>query len=336
MRSYNSLIKIWVVFAVLAFPAFYFVYKFGNPELGCRDYKDYYALFKDLNIDGVEAPFNMRLISSFFVHLMYKMGLHYDTEIVSDALGLERSVFFCAVFFNYLCVVSTCVVLFQTIKTHLNNVYMALFAGVAYLLGFGTLFFVMMPITDAFSIFIFSIIFYQYLKKNYWALVFLVLIILQREYYFLALGLYALCDFWKTKDKYYLYMLLTCIACFGTYMVLRKTIFFTPKYDHQASAGFFVESVFSIKFPLVPYLKQLIMTMNIFILYTGVLIYKWFKKTEVDGFGFVKLLILFFQINVISFAAVFGNNTGRYFYMLIPMVIFYLVKEVNPLLHHER
>jgi hypothetical protein len=53
---------------------------------------------------------------------------------------------------------------------------------------------------------------------------------------------------------------------------------------------------------------------------------------NIDAFDALKLFLLFVQINLISFAAVFGNNTGRYFYILVPLVIFCLVKEAKPLL----
>jgi hypothetical protein len=318
-----------LLYGALAFPAFYFVYKFGNPDYGCRDYRDYYSLFKDLDINGVEAPFNMRLLSSFFVHILYKMGLHYDTEIIFSNNGLDKGVFFCSVLLNYFSVIGTCVVMYFLLKKYFLDAFYAFGGGLLYLLGFGTLFFVLMPITDAFSIFLFSIAFYYYLQKRYALFFVLALLIFQREYYFLALGLVALCDFWKQRDKFYLYTLVLCVLCFTIYIVLRKTLFYTPKYDHQASTGFFLSSVFSLKFPLVPFIKQTLMTMNITVIYIGVLIYKKWKRLSIGKFDFVKVVLLFLQITVISFAAVFGNNMGRYFYMLIPMVIFYLMSELN-------
>ena len=73
------------------------------------------------------------------------------------------------------------------------------------------------------------------------------------------------------------------------------------------------------------------MTLNIFIVYVLVVIYKKWKRLEIDQFNLLKLGLLFLQINIISFVAVFGNNTGRYFYILIPLVIFQLIKELNPI-----
>lgn len=319
--------KIWIVYAILCFPMFYFVYKYGTPDLGLKDFYDYYKLYGNWDIEHVDAPFNMRLISTFFVYLLNKAGLHYDTQIAFDRLGMDKQIFFNAVFFNYLCIISTCTVIFFTIKKFFKQNSAAFIAGLVYLLGFGTLFYEFMPITDAFSILIFAIILYYYLSKSYLIIIPLLILILQREYVFLALGLIALMDFWKTREKYFLYTLLFCIGCFVIYFVLRKTVFYTPKYDHQASPSYFLESIVQIRFPLVPYIKQTLMTINVFILYLLVVAYKKYKKLEIDKFYLLKLTLLFLQINFISFAAVFGNNTGRYFYILIPIVIFALVKE---------
>ncbi len=282
-----------------------------------------------MDLDGVDAPFNMRLLSTFFVHVFYKLGLHYDTETVFDALALDRNIFFCAVFFNYLCVAATSSVIYFTAKKHFKDIYLAIIAGILYLLGFGTLFFVLMPITDALSILLFALVLHGYLSKNYRIFAPLILLIFQREYIFLALGLIAVIDYWKVREKYFLNIFIICVVCFGVYMILRKTIFYTSRYDHQASTAFFLDSILHIKFPLIPYIKQTLMTMNIFILYVFVLIYKKYKAYTIDLFGLVKLLALFIQINVISFAAVFGNNTGRYFYILVPFVIFQLIKEIH-------
>ena len=328
-------LKLWAIYALCCFPLFYFVYKYGTPDLGLKDFYDYYKLYSNWDIDHVEAPFNMRIVSTFFVYLMNKAGFHYETAIAFDSIGLSKQVFFNAVFFNYLCVVTTCTVLFFTIKKHFSDLLLSFTSGLIYLFGFGTLFYELMPITDAFSILVFSLVFYHYLNKSYLIILPLIVLILQREYIFLALGLIALMDLWKTKEKYYLHTLVICILCFASYFILRKTLFYTPKYDHQASPAYFLESIVQIRFPLIPYIKQTLMTLNIYLIYLLVYIYKKYKKLEADSFLFYKLLFLFLQINIISFAAVFGNNTGRYFYILVPVVIFGLVKESKLFLKNE-
>ncbi|MGZ4099769.1 MAG: hypothetical protein ACXVNM_12860 [Bacteroidia bacterium] len=334
--KFRLFIRSWIFYALLAFPSFYFVYKYGTPDYGLKDFFDYYKLYKDWNIGEVEAPFNMRLVSTYIVHLIYKCGFHYDTAIAFDKFAdLDKKVFFSAVFFNFLCIVSTCTILFLLIKKHFNNLILAFCSGLIYLLGFGTLFYEFMPITDALSVFLFALVLYYYLSKSYIIILPLVILILQREYVFLALSLIAALDLWKLKEKYYLHVLAVCILCFIIYFVLRKTVFYTPLYDRQASPVYFLESIFHLKFPLIPYIRQTLMTLNIFILFLILIVYKTFNKIPVDKFGLFKILLLFLQINIISFAAVFGNNTGRYFYILIPLIIYQLIKELQPLLSSQ-
>ncbi len=331
MRT-KGFIILFGLFSLLAFPLFYFVYKFGNPEYGTNDFFSYYKLYENWNIKDVDAPFNMRLLSSFFVYLMVKSGFFYDTATAFDQFGLNKHVFFNAVFFNYLCVVATCMVIFKTCLTYFKDHLLAFIGGLIYLLGFGTLFYELMPITDALSVLLFSILLMGYLSQRYWIVLPLFLLILQREYIFLALGLITLMDFYKFRIKYYAHMLVTCVFCFGVYFVLRKTLFYTPRYDHQASFCYFVDSIFTIKFPLMMYIRQTALTLNIFFIYIILFMYKTYKRMATNRFNFWKIVLLFLQINVISFAAVFGNNTGRYFYMLIPLVIFQLIGEVQPLI----
>jgi hypothetical protein len=328
----KTFFKISLVYALLAFPMFYFVYKYGTPDLGMKDFYDYYKLYSNWDLEHVDAPFNMRLLSTFFVYVMNQSGLHYNTTVAFAQTGLDQQVFFNAVLFNYLCITATCSVLFYLFKKQGQSTLLSFSGGALYLLGFGTLFFEFMPITDAFSVLFFTIILYLYLTKNYLIILPLLLMIIQREYIFMALGLLALLDYWKLREKFHLHILLGCVLCFAIYFILRKTIFFTPKYDHQASFSFFLSSLFKLKFSLGPYIRQTIMTLNLFILYFLIMAYKKYKKLNIGSFDALKLFLLFVQINLISFAAVFGNNTGRYFYILVPLVIFYLVKEAKPLL----
>lgn len=325
---------VWVLYTLLAFPLFYFVYKFGNPMFGCNDFFSYYILYDTFDISKVEAPFNMRLLSTFFVYLLNKTGLSYETATNFDQFtNLSKQVYFNSVLFNYLSVIATCTVIYYTIKKFFaNNVLLSFVAGIFYLLGFGTIFYEIMPITDAFSVFLFSAVLFAYLSKSYTIIPLLLPLIFQREYIFMALGLIALVDYFKYRERYYVLVLITCVFCFAIYYTLRKTVFFTPRFDHQASPSFFLDSIQTLKFPLGPYIKQTLMTLNLFIFYVLVLIYKNYYKLNIDKFSFFKLLLLFVQINLISVAAVFGNNTGRYFYILVPLVIFELVKEIQPLL----
>ena len=84
-NRYGSLAGLFFLFTLLSFPLFDFVYKFGNPEPLAHDFFQYYRLYKDWDIDNVNAPFNMRLVGAFFVHLLYRCNLYSDTDTAFDA-----------------------------------------------------------------------------------------------------------------------------------------------------------------------------------------------------------------------------------------------------------
>jgi hypothetical protein len=332
IKTAKSLGIITILYFLLGFPLFYYVYKFGNPSMGTNDFFSYYRLYKDWDFAAVESPFNMRLLSSFLVYLFNTAGLHYNTVTAFDQFGMDRQVFFNAILFNFLCVIATCVSIHTIVKRHFKDDLFAFLTGLVYLLGFGTIFFELMPITDALSVFIFSVTYDLYLSRRHLIILPLLFLIFQREYIFLALGLISLIDWLKFRVRYFMHVFCYCACGFVIYYILRKTVFYTPMYDFQASPDFFAESVLRLKFPLVPYLKQMMMTMNLSIVYVLILIYKRLKRIDTDNHAFLVFASLLVQINLISIAAVFGNNVGRYFYILVPFVLFQSASELAPMM----
>ena len=78
MKVKTSLL-LTTIYGTLAFPLFYFVYKYGTPDMGLNDFYSYYKLYASWDIEHVDAPFNMRLLSYFIVNLMNRTGLNYET-----------------------------------------------------------------------------------------------------------------------------------------------------------------------------------------------------------------------------------------------------------------
>ena len=326
---------VFVVYFLLSFPSFYFVYKFGDPTIVAHDFFQYYRLYNNWDWADVNAPFNMRLISTFFVFLFNKLGLVYNTETVFDkyvAYGFDKGVYFNAILFNCLCVAATSTVIFQTIKKHLKDNLLAIASGMIYLLGFGTLFFELMPCTDAFSILLFATVWYAYLIKSQWIYLLLIAAIFQREYILMVMPLIALVDYFKTRDTYFVIVLLTGTISFLCFFWLRSTLFYTPALSFQTQPKALFYALTHSTFPIVPFIKQTLMTLNIFILYLFIIFYKWKNNMKFNSGAFVKFMLLFVQLIVVSFAAVLGNNAGRYFYILIPFVIFELAGEAQSLL----
>jgi hypothetical protein len=259
-----------------------------------------------------------------------KIGIYYETATAFDkyiGYGFDKCVYFNAILFNYFCIVITSTLIFKTITDHLKNKVAGFIGGLIYLLGFGTIFYEMMPCTDAFSTLLFAWMFICYLNKSQWLFLLVVLSIFQREYLIMTMGLIALIDFIVKKDKYYLIVFVLSVLSFFIYFILRRTYFYTPALSFQTSPGTLVDGFTNVSFPILPFIRQTFMTLNIFILYLGVIAYKYYRGMLYDKNAFIKLTLLFVQIILISFAAVLGNNAGRYFYMLSPFIIFELVKE---------
>ncbi|WP_317898653.1 hypothetical protein [Aurantibacillus circumpalustris] len=338
MKLLNSIL-LYLLFLFLGLPLFYFVYKFGDPEPLAHDFFQYYWLYKDFDVSRVIAPHNMRLVGAFFAHLFYQANFFYDTATVFDkyaAWGFLKQVYFNAVFFNYLSVAATCLVLFSILKKHFKDFLFSFTGSLLYLLGFGTLFYELMPLTDAFSILLFAIALKAYLDKKPYIIIPLLLLVFQREYILIAVGTYALIDYLYHKDFYFLKIFIACSLFFLVHVTLRKTVFYTPHLDYQASGNYFSSNLFHINYSLTSYLKQLAMTLNLLFVYLGIVLYKKLKGLSFDGFSLIKISILFLQINVICHLAGHGNNCGRYFYMLTPLIVFMLIREIFPLVQRGK
>ena len=322
-------VKLLGLFALLSFPLFYFVYKYSNPDFGTVDFYDYYKLYKGMDYKSADSPLNMRLAGSFFVYLLNKTGLVYNTETQIDKMPFDKSIYFNAILFNFICVIVTCVMIFHLLRSQKHNLLLSFVGALAYLLGFGTIFYELMPLADAPAILLFSIVLWYYYKKSHLIVIPLIILIFQREYIFLALGLLTLMDYIKLRERYYLNILIYCIICFFTYVILRKMFFETPRYSHHTNAGFIAESLSTLRFPLFPFLRQTAMTMNIFVIYVGVILYKRIKHITYNKYEFLKSVLLLLQIFVLSFLLALGNNTGRYYYILIPFIILSMMNELK-------
>lgn len=324
-------LKVWVIYVLLAFPMFYFAYKFGVLLQGYKDAESYLKLYENLSSPDVEAPFNMRLISASIIHFMDKLGLMYYTECSIDAYPqFDKSLFFNNIFLNFFCISLTSFSLYRIFVKLGFNPIMSFLSGVLYLLGFGTLFYLMMPGPDALSVLIFTWIVYFYIQKSFWLIPLFSLLILQREYFFLSFMVISLMDFLKQKNKYYIYVFIINIACFLIYFALRKTIFHTHHWSHQTSPEFLLKTLFNSDLQLVPLIKQSLMTMNIYLIYIFIIIYKKMKGMSINSHYLLITLLMLAEITVLSYAATFGTNNGRYFYLNIPFFLYFMMLEIRP------
>jgi hypothetical protein len=330
-------ILIFLFFLLISYPLFYFCYKFGNPEMGGSDYFDYYKLYSNWNYSAVESPFNTRIISPFLVYLFGKLHIFYDTQIAFVKAGYSPRIYFNAVFVNYLCLVCTCFVIYKTIETFVRSRLLAILGGMVYLFGFGTSFYDLTGLTDAFSSLLFAIVLYAYFSKSRYILLVLLLSIIQREYILMVLGLMAGFDwvFRKESRKFHLETFIACIVFFTAYFVLRKTVFLTPLFQNQLEVGTYFGRLLNpatIHWP--EFIRQTILSQNLVFIYLGILIVKRVRHRTINTSNLILTLLLFIQANVINFLAFLGNNGGRCYYMIMPLIMYFAALEAEPLIDH--
>ncbi|TND02410.1 MAG: hypothetical protein FD123_4083 [Bacteroidetes bacterium] len=329
---------LFLVFALLGYPLLYYAYKFGTPEFGGLDVYSYLKLYTNWDFAAVDAPFNQRLVSTYLTYLLHSTGLHYSTETAIAGLGLDPSVYFAALLVNFAAVVATCIVIFRIVERFVNATPLFAFtAGLIYLLGFGTIFFQVSALTDALSVLLLAGAFYFYLARSLWLLPVFLLAIFQREYIFIVFGGMAAFHwlFVKSERRYFLQVLLASMFCFAVYLVLRKTLFHTPRYDHQLSIGDFLGNLsIAVKY-MKGYFSQTFLIQNLLLIYVILCLYKYFSKMPCNRQNLLLSLFLLGEIVVISFLSRLGNNTGRYFYMTAPIIIYFIAVEAWPLLQKK-
>lgn len=330
-RTDSGIIVAYILFGL---PFLYYAYKYGTPEFGGSDVYSYFRLYANWDFASVDSPFNQRLISSFCIYLLHLSGLSYPTKTAIELSGMDPQVYFCALFFNYLCVVATCYVLFRMVREHLkSSTIFAFTTGLTFYLGFGTLLFLISGLSDALSVLMIAMIFNLYLKKSSWQYPLLIAAVFQREYVFFVFGLVAFIHWFsdKANRRYYATVVAANVLCFLLYILMRKTLFFTPRYEHQMAVTSFMEKVqYSIQ-DYGAYIRQTFIMQNILLLYTGIFVYKKVKGMTVNTVNVVIVYALLAEIVILSLFIGLGNNTGRYYYMSVPLLIYFMALEALPL-----
>lgn len=336
-RAKNILTNINLIviisFILLSYPLLYFSYKFCLPDFGGQDFYSYYFLYKDWDFEKIICPHNMRLLSAYCIHMMYKLGFYYDTEVVFTTVHpyFDQKVFFNAILFNYICVVSTCLMLYHIVLQYSGNKLFSFFSGVLYLLGFGTLFFSLKPLTEACGILLMAICFFFYLQKSPWIFILFPLALFQREYIFMVLGIISLIDFYFLRIRYLLLIFISSLLFFAVFLILRKTLFYTPHFDYQMSPDTLLNSILHPFVNWTSFIKQSLLLSNLLFLYFFVIIYKRINNFSVSKNYFVNIILLLMQVLLMGIMIQGAENMGRIFYYTTPILIFYLFMELKPL-----
>ena len=233
---------LYIFFLILSFPLFYFVFKFGNPDNIAHDFYHYYPLYDDFDFIKSPPPFNMRCIGAFFIYLIHQTISYPDTETVFqyNPFGFKESVWFSAVFFNYLILAATALLIFLCYRSsfHQNNqkstVY-GLMAALLFYFGYGILFFDLMPITEAFSVFLFSLALYLLKHRSKFIWLTLPFIIFQREFLLVLLMIYVILEVKRFKIRFTGLFVIISILLLAFYVLLRNYYFLNPYLDRKST-----------------------------------------------------------------------------------------------------
>jgi hypothetical protein len=147
----------------------------------------------------------------------------------------------------------------------------------------------------------------------------------------MVFGMLAAVDYFFERHRYFVAVLLASIASFGLYYILRKTIFYSPLHDGQTKPGFFLQSLLHPEVAWGPFIKQLALSCNLLWLYVALVVYKTWSGIAFNKRFLTIVLVLFVQVIFMSIAAGFGNNTGRIFYFVVPLVVYFLLMEAKDL-----
>jgi hypothetical protein len=321
---------VWGVYLVLVFPLFYFVYKFAEPFYIAHDFFHYYKLYESWDWQAVKPPFCMRVVSPFLVYLIGKTGISYETITAFDRYieaGFEKRIFFTACFFNFVTVACCATVIFRTVLSTVQNRLAAFIWGAVYLLGFGTIFHHLMPLTEAFSTLLFAVLLLLYLQRSRAVFILLIISAFQREYILIAVCLIALADYFFRREKFYLFVLLLSSVLLVVYFFLRRDYFYNPELGNQTSFKSMAEGLLSPDIRVKRFLKQGLISMYPFFIYLILVAFKALKGLPVDRPAVIRMILLFLQLMALTFAVTLDTNAGRVFYTLVPLVILELAKE---------
>src|ERR1700733_1889125 len=87
----------------LSYGLFYFSYKYYIPDFGGNDFFSYYPMYlHPFNYQVAESSWVYRQLTAVAVHVVWKMGIFYDTTIAFSTPGYDKQVFFAAIFTNYI------------------------------------------------------------------------------------------------------------------------------------------------------------------------------------------------------------------------------------------
>lgn len=339
---FNKLFSLSLFF-LFGYPIFYFVYKFGDVRInGLDDYYSYYQLYKNFAVFEIDQAYLPRLISSFFVFAINKLGFFYDVPIAQQLEGYDQSVYFNAILVNFIGAIGTGLVLQKLTFEKTKNFLLSHFPGLMYFLSYGLITWGAYALVDGFAVFMFVLAFYFYQKKSPWVYLILVVSIFQRDLILVSMGALAFFDalyayFTSNKiSRHSLSIFSFSVLCFFTLFLLKATVFKTPSIYYNGTAGEYLNIFYQPRFSMGTFLRAFLFSQNILLIYF--LLTFWVKinfKHQVKFFNLWRTIFVFSSIIGMCFIIKVPIEIGRYFLIFTGLIPYFIFSDLSQVFHLE-
>lgn len=232
------------VLALVSYGQLYIAYKDFEPATRGVDFLRYRLMYeRPFDFTVTKAPFVYRQVSAVLTHLVYRLGVFFDTPIAFHTDIDTQRFLFAALVVNYTGLLLTAVIVTaigdRLIDRHAPG--FSLLGGFFCLLSFYTQVDVITGLTDGIAWLLIALLFYLYLAENRWLLAILFAVaVLQRETVFIIFGSIAAYRlvFEPQARRYNWFVLAAAAAGAIAYIVMRK--FLVPVPGHPVQLDFAV------------------------------------------------------------------------------------------------
>jgi hypothetical protein len=329
-------------FAFLSYGFLYFSYKYYIPDYGGNDFFEYYPMYlHPFNYQVAESSWVYRQLTALAVHVVWKMGIFYDTTIAFSTPGYDKHVFFAAIFTNYIALLITALVVTysaQKICAEKSEAW-SILAGILCFFCFFVQQGVLTGLTEGISWLLVAVGFLGYVSRSLVPIaVVLCLSVIQREtipFVFGALGAVGLIYHNEARHFNGLVLLLS-LSSFLIYILVRVVLIPIPGNESQLRLLDIMSSLGSWQQKITKdFIFQALLSQNLLILLAGTATALTLARrlgsaaeplpiptSEISVFIAALTLVL------IGFAADIGNNIGRILSILTPLAAPLLVRNL--------
>lgn len=307
---------------LLSYPILYFSYKYYTPVINGADYKFYYETYlHPLDLTATKAPFVYRQGSALLAHLIYRLGLFYQTNISYEDPARNVRVFFAALLANYVALVLAAGVVAAALRRRLPGPgVLPLLGGLCLFLAWQCSNFVVTGLTEGVSWLLMAMLWALYDEGRRWRLFVLLMLLsaFQREMIAIAFLLVAAAAMLGRRrvGRAEAVVLLSAAASFALHLLVRGVAFPVAGHEHQLSPGGLLGGL--AHFPADrAFLFQVVLSENLLWLALALaLLLRRAGRREEPALW--HLVAAFAGMAVVGVAAGVYNNMGRVEGLLVP------------------